>query len=319
MVACAEAIKLVASAILHGFGLLYQRLSTSGAVVADEPEQQGLWHGALGVALAMSPVAAIYTSNNLLTFYVLAHVRMDAYAVWRNLSILFNAMIWVWALQRPIERHRWVAVGVCLLGSVFNTVEPDGRIVVDLALSGVLLSAFLSSLACVFNERVIKSKEAATLDINQVNMLLYCETLGCLSLIFLVRRFAFSDASLSLAVVAAIKPGAWRIISLQVAMGLSVSRILKYADSMAKTIVGSLRDVAIVVIAPYVVTATRNDNVAVGSACLVGLAGLIYAVPAAVVASAPPAAGLEAGQGPEKSSDVSARKLRSPVVPARVV
>merc|ERR1712216_629155 len=77
-------------------------------------------------------------------------------------------------------------------------------------------------------------------------------------------------------------PGSWRIIATQAAVGLSVSRILKYVDSMAKTIVGSLRDVVIVVVAPYIITATRGDSIAVGSACLVGLAALIYAVPPAV-------------------------------------
>mmetsp|Transcript_169150 Transcript_169150/g.543729 ORF Transcript_169150/g.543729 Transcript_169150/m.543729 type:complete len:108 (-) Transcript_169150:158-481(-) len=64
-------------------------------------------------------------------------------------------------------------------------------------------------------------------------------------------------------------------------MGIAVSRVLKYTDAVAKTVVGSLRDVAIVFFAPHVVMATRFDSIAVGSACLVGIAGMIYSVPPA--------------------------------------
>jgi len=257
---------------------------------------EGRWRGAGEVAKLMLPVAMLYNANNLLNFVVLAHVRLDAYAVWRNLSILFNAVIWVWALQRHIEVHRWVAVGVCLLGSCFNSLGADGRIIVDVALSGVLLSALLSSVASVFNERVIKSKEAASLGINEVNLLLYTETLSLMALGLVCYGFVRGFPSLHdvFLILAGITPGAWKIIGMQVAMGLSVSRVLKHADAVAKTVVGSLRDVAIVMIAPHVITATRFDTIAVGSACLVGLAGMIYAVP-------PPV--LEAGQKqPEQQS-----------------
>merc|ERR1711862_764467 len=73
--------------------------------------------------------------------------------------------------------------------------------------------------------------------------------------------------------------GACKIIFLQIALGLAVSRVLKYADSVAKTVVGTLRDVIIVFFAPFLVLRTRFDLNSVGSACLVGMAGMIYFAP----------------------------------------
>merc|ERR1719379_566370 len=74
------------------------------------------------VALRMLPVALIYNANNFLVFAVLARVNLDAYAVWRNISIIFNALLWVWTMQRNLSLHRWVALGICLLACCLNSL-----------------------------------------------------------------------------------------------------------------------------------------------------------------------------------------------------
>merc|ERR1719277_2525107 len=117
----------------------------------------------------MLPVALTFNINNLLVLVVLARVRLDAFAVWRNMSIFFNALLWVWALKRRLETHRWVAIIACMMGCCLNSFGPDGQLAWDVAVSGVLFSAFLSSVASVCNERVIKSEEASRLSIDKVN------------------------------------------------------------------------------------------------------------------------------------------------------
>lgn len=285
LVAAVELGKLIVTSTLHVRATLG---STSLSDEAGEHELDGVAvkataHrvDAIQIALHMFPVALIFNVNNVLNLLVLSLVRLDAYAVWRNISILFNAIIWVWVLHKRLEVHRWVAITTCALGCSFNSLTPDGRWDFDTAVVGVLLTAFLSSLASVLNEKVIKSPAASNFTLDQLNLILYSETLG-LMLMGLGSYYLAFRAQLHLSVsglLSTFTVGAWKIIVVQIALGLSVSRVLKYADAVAKTVVGSLRDVVIVFLAPTLVSATRFDLLSVGSACLVGLAGMIYFAP----------------------------------------
>jgi len=292
--------------------LLIDKMTRSESAPTAAPS----WSSFLEVARLMFPVATLYMTNNCLVFLVIAHVRLDAYAVWRNLSILFNALIWVSVLQRHIDFHRWIAVITCMIGSCYNSLGADGSFIIDAALGGVLLTAFLSSLASVCNERVIKCPEAQHLDINQINILLYGQIL-CIMFVLGVGYWLFQGAPVDVAAIqetfSSLTPGAWKIISLQVTLGLCVSRVLKHADAVAKTVVGSLRDVAIVFVAPHLVVGTRYDAIAVGSACLVGVAGMIYSVPPPKAKAEPPVPPpLPEGRSqpePEADTTIDAKKL----------
>mmetsp|Transcript_57573 Transcript_57573/g.166618 ORF Transcript_57573/g.166618 Transcript_57573/m.166618 type:complete len:490 (+) Transcript_57573:70-1539(+) len=283
IVALVELGKLLMSLALHAIS----RLRPGGAC-------QRSWAAMGEVKWLMLPVAALYGCNNLLNFFVLAHVRMDAYAVWRNMSILFNALFWVWALRRTIEPHRWVAVVLCMLGSTFDSVSPDGRLQLDIGVVGVLLSALLSSSACVFNECVIKSQVSSKLSLDQLNIVLYSETFTVVACAGAVRTAVLNGAEglthaagVLIGALLHMDRGLCLIIALQVALGLSVSYVLKHADAVAKTVVGSLREVAVVFLAPWVVVHSRSDALAVGSACLVGVAGMIYSIPSAATVLRP--------------------------------
>lgn len=144
-----------------------------------------------------------------------------------------------------------------------------------------MLSAFLSSVASVFNEYVIKARAATAITLDQVNMILYVETLS-LMLLALLLWTAWDGPTIARMILSHLQnmtSGGLKIISMQIVLGLSVSRVLKFADSVAKTVVGSLRDVVIVFIAPLFVTGTRFDWVAVGSVCWMALSGMIYFTP----------------------------------------
>lgn len=261
------------------------------------------WEGWLRVSVRLIPVSCAFTTNNLLVFFVLARVRMDAYAVWRNMSIMFTAFIWCFALHREMFVHQWVAVLACTLGACFNSMGADGTIVVDATILLVLFTALLSSVGAVFNEAAMKCEEGRLLDVDQTNVLLYSQSITLL----LCGLFCMGLAEGFLApasvyhTLTTISPAFWRIIAVQVVLGLTVSRVLKYADSVSKAIAGSLREVVIILVAPYVIVYTRYDLIAVGSAFLVGLAGLIFFVPG------PPASPKEAVEAPLASS--TAEKL----------
>lgn len=268
---------------------------------------QSSWTGALMVGYQMLPVALIYNFNNLLVFAVLAQVKLDAYAVWRNSAILFNAILWVWVLQRPLSCHKWIAINVCLAACCLNSMQLDGNFSFGLPVAGVLLSAFNSSIASVLNEYVLKARAASSLELDQVNLILYSETLILMAVgyavwfLFDVVRTHPEEETLYAHLAAPVTAGAWRIIGMQVLLGLSVSRVLKYADAVAKTVVGSMRDVVLVFLAPSVVSmsSTRFDWVSVGSVCWVAVSGLIYFTP---IAQAPSSSTMDVALAGKKSA-----------------
>lgn len=66
------------------------------------------------------------------------------------------------------------------------------------------------------------------------------------------------------------------ITVLQLTAGLLVSRILKYADSLQKTVVASLRGPVLVVLGPLVPLQSRNDPLTLMSAVIVGSASAFF-------------------------------------------
>lgn len=242
------------------------------------------WNGLFRIMLRMLPVALLYNMNNILIFYVLVQVNMDAYAVWRNTSIVFNALLWVIVFNRTLGMTKWLAICLLFMACCLNTIGVDGRWDIGLPVLGVVISAFLSSVAGVCNESVIKAVSTTQLTIDQVNCTLYLETLLLMAAWFVLAAIIGVQLPDFWQGIATITPGAGRIILMQIALGLAVSRVLKYADVVAKTVAGSFREVIIIIVAPYVVSGTRYNWVTVSSACWVGIAGLLYFSP-----SAPPA------------------------------
>jgi multidrug transporter EmrE-like cation transporter len=228
----------------------------------------------------MMPVALLYGCNNTLIYIALAQVRLDTYAVWRNSSILFSALIWTWVWQRRIEHHRWVAIFLCMLGATLHMLEASLAVKLDWGVSLVLLSAILSAMASCFNEYGMKSPATANLTIDQLNIILYSETLAVLLLANALHGGLPDNVQNVYATMVGIPTGTWCVVYMQVLLGITVSRVLKHADAVAKTIVGCLRDVFVVLLAPLLVWETRLTPFTVGCSMLVALAGALYSFPA---------------------------------------
>jgi len=285
-----ECGKLVVSLLILWARRLYERLippaarsAASSAPLDDESGRWAAWSLRLGPVLMRTvPQAALYGFNNCLVLYVLSIVRLDEYVIWRNTAILFNAIISVLILGRVIDGHRWFAVLACMVGSLFNSFDAHGRISADLGVFGVILTAFLSSTGSVCSEGLLKSEAAAAFTIDELNIILYVLTISMLLVGGIMQPQADVPKTLHATqdALSSITRGGWAIVCMNVAVGLAVSRVLKYADAVAKTVVGSMRELVVVFLAPIFVIQTQFDVLSVGSACMVGLAGVIYTVPA---------------------------------------
>jgi len=245
-------------------------------VEAAEPplEDPGIW---LEAAVRLLPVALLYASNNCLVLVALSKVHLDAYVVWRNSAILFNALIWSRYFGRDLQRNQVLAVVGLTVGCCLSSFEANGSwSPLGWPVAIVLVSALLSATAAVLNEAVLKAERCRDLGVNRLNVLLYAQT-SCILLLGLASHGAFRGTPWR-SVVAGFNGSALGLITMQTLLGLVISRVLVYANSVAKTMAGGFRELGTSCIAPLFV-ASRFDWVSVASVLWVFFAVVLYFVP----------------------------------------
>jgi hypothetical protein len=275
-----EASKFVISIGIAG--VKFHLDSSSDDADSVDLNEESRWRLAVVAAGKLFPVAAIYAGNSCLVYVVLAEIELDAYVVWRNTTILFNAILWTVILNRSLSNHKWAAVGFLIIGCCLNSLEIDGslRNMIGLPIFIVLASAFLSAFAAVLNEGALKADRFKPLGIDCLNCLLYSQTASML-LLWMLGYAAYTGRSgieeLS-RFASELDRSALAIIAMQVVLGLSVSRVLYYANSVAKTMAGGAREIIQVGIAPLFV-ASRLDSITVLSVLWITTAMFSYAAP----------------------------------------
>jgi hypothetical protein len=252
------------------------------ADASDHLNEEPLWFLALVAAGKLFPVAAIYAGNSCLVYVVLAEIQLDAYVVWRNTTILFNAILWTVVLHRSLSSHKWAGVAFLILGCCLNSLEMDGsfRNMIGYPIFIVLASAFLSAFAAVLNEGALKADRFKPLGIDMLNCLLYSQTAFMLltwQLGYATYKGLSGTAELT-RFAGQLDRSAIAIISMQVVLGLSVSRVLYYANSVSKTMAGGAREIIQVFVAPLFV-ASRLNSITVLSVLWIATAMFSYAAP----------------------------------------
>jgi hypothetical protein len=274
-----EASKFAISLVIAG---VKSYVLSPSADASDDFNEEPRWFLALVAAGKLFPVAAIYAGNSCLVYVVLAEIQLDAYVVWRNTTILFNAILWTVVLHRSLSSHKWAGVAFLILGCCLNSLEMDGslRDMIGFPIFIVLASAFLSAFAAVLNEGALKADRFKPLGIDMLNCLLYSQTAFMLltwQLGYATYKGLSGTAELS-RFAGELDRSALAIIAMQVILGLSVSRVLYYANSVAKTMAGGAREIIQVAIAPLFV-ASRLNSITVLSVLWITTAMFSYAAP----------------------------------------
>jgi hypothetical protein len=237
---------------------------------------------AAAAAVRLFPVAAIYAGNNCLVYIVLGQIELDSYVVWRNTTIFFNALLWTLILSRTLCKHQWAAIGFLMAGCCLNSLETNGsmRDIIGYPVLIVLTSAFMSALAAVLNEAMLKAARFQQLGIDGLNCLLYGQTTFML-LAWILGYAAFEGRPVRNELphlASQMDRSAVAIVAMQVALGITVSRVLLYSNTVAKTMAGSAREIIQVGIAPLFVT-SRLDAISLLSVLWIATAMLTYAAP----------------------------------------
>lgn len=235
---------------------------------------QASWHEIRNVGASLTPVAFTYAANNTLTFVLLATTFLDTYVTWRNMSIVFSSLMWMMTFQKMMPLNRVGAVFLVFIGCWCNSLHMDW----EPATWGILASTLLSVAGSVLNERALKAPEHDRVGINVLNILMYAQTVLVTASTLAV--IAFLQGSLNHASVLelcrSMTAGTLLVIVCQVSLGIVISRVLKHADSVTKTMVGSLKEVMVVGIGYVVVDRIHKDQAALGGSVIASVACLVY-------------------------------------------
>jgi multidrug transporter EmrE-like cation transporter len=228
------------------------------------------------LALRLLPIAAIYSANNCLVLFVLSKIQLSSFVVWRNSSIVFNAILWTTYFKKDFHMYKGFGVIAFLIGLTLINLKQDGSWEpFTRPMWLVLGSCLLSASASILNEGVLKNERLNKFGLNLINILLYAES-SCILFVALFFQTWSAKSSLR-AEFQNLDSSAIMLVIVQASLGLVVSRVLYHADSVAKVMVGGAREVATLLVAPFFVT-SRADWIAASAALWVAFAMFVYFV-----------------------------------------
>lgn len=218
----------------------------------------------------MAIPAFIYSVNNILVYHAIQQNNMGEFGIFRDTIIIWTACLWRCVFRVPLGSTRLVGIAVVFSGLVFNKVFST-------FISGAFSWRFMwvvamtlcNAAGSVANEYALKRNVG--LDINVQNILLY---LFC-TLFTAIILWATDPHRYSSSLITGFSSSTWFTVGLQSIAGLLISRLLKYADAVMKSIATCLRGPMVVVVAP-VFTHQPATSVSCVSAAIVASGCFMY-------------------------------------------
>lgn len=224
-------------------------------------------------------VALMYAGNADLVQHKLANVHMSNFVEWRNLAVFVNIGLLTVQTGKNISTQKALGALLFLMGCLHSQFHADGIFVpavfpemLPVPLKILLASVFVSGCAAVMNECTMKTPYLRdTLGIDVLNLILYV-----LTAIFMAITLKATDRGLILDVGTDF--GLVLCVIVQAAIGLAVSRVLFYTDSVTKAMAGGSREMAAYLIGP-IFNIFRYDWITIFAATWTATGLLVYFAP----------------------------------------
>jgi UDP-sugar transporter A1/2/3 len=177
-----------------------------------------------------------YTVTNIIVYEAIENIPLATFGVIRETRLVWNAIFWTIVFKIRLSRLRWVGIVGIVVGCIVSEVQVVQKAEFTWQIWWVFMLAFLNGLSGVVTEYAFKRK--ASVDINLQQMVL-CAVCGCFSFLFLLvfRPYVVHSPSVFFK---GFTPDCLQVILLQTVMGLVVGRMLKYIESVTKSILASL-------------------------------------------------------------------------------
>lgn len=234
----------------------------AGMVAASMPSDIGF----------MAIPAACYTLNNILVYMAIGNNEVATFAAFRETAVLWTALFWTTVFKVALGWKRIGAILTIVFGLVLNQVAPLMHATFSWTILLVFSMALANASGSVCNEYALKRVSGADLNLQNIQLYTWCFMLGVVTLAAtdhtkLLGSTAFFQGFDGLTLT---------IVILQLSAGLLVSRILKYASSIQKTMVASLRGPVLVVLSPLLALPSRSDPMTILSALIVGASACFF-------------------------------------------
>lgn len=200
--------------------------------------------------------AVLFSANNILIYYVILKNDISTFGIFRDTTILWTALMWKGWFHKPLRIWRILGIMIIFMGLAASEISE--------LLTGtpftwtflwVCLLTLVNSLAGVSNEYAFKMNYQIDLNLQNIVLYLLCICFAYCTLICTnpkaVNPHHFYDGFTRFTMATSL---------LQAFGGLIVSRVLKYADAVTKTVAACLRGPTLILIAPLVLT----DDIGVG-------------------------------------------------------
>jgi UDP-sugar transporter A1/2/3 len=218
--------------------------------------------------------ACLYMINNLLVFKALGANDAASFGIFRDTAIIWTAAIRWSVFGTPLGSVRLGGIALILIGLFVNRASSimANKGSISLVFLWVILMTLTNATASVANEYALKRNKE--LNINFQNMVLYFAGISFLSMmalsvepaLILSPRMFFKGFT----------PSAIMLVLIQGCQGLLVSRLLKYADAMTKTVATCLRGPTLVVVAAMFVTNSGSSVFTIGCAGIVATGCFVF-------------------------------------------
>ncbi|KAK7137580.1 hypothetical protein R3I94_013283 [Phoxinus phoxinus] len=183
--------------------------------------------------------AVLYAFNNNLVVFMQAYMDPSSFQVLSNLKIVSTALLYTSCLGKRLRRGQWLALGMLVAAGVSHSYsgfdrepseegESTGRLhITSWGLLLVLVYCFISGLAAVYTERVLKTQR---LPLSLQNLFLYVfgVAINLASHLSGGGRQGFLEG---------FSPLVWLIIAGQAANGLLMSVIMKHGTGITRLFV----------------------------------------------------------------------------------
>lgn len=216
--------------------------------------------------------ALLFTVNSILVYVAIGQNDLAVFAVFQSTVILWTAVMWRYVFQTSLNWTRWLGILVIFLGLAMNKAfDLHKGHMWSWTFIWVLVMTLCNASGSVASEFALKRNKA--LDINFQNIVLYIACIVCDAAFI-----GFTDPSKlrsSGRFFEGFSNYTFAVVGLQALLGLTVSRLLKYTDSVMKTVAGCLTGPLTVVLAPHFVSSPKEASTLV-SALLVSLGCFAY-------------------------------------------
>ncbi|XP_029917374.1 probable UDP-sugar transporter protein SLC35A4 [Myripristis murdjan] len=196
----------------------------------------------LGLVAPYAVPAVLYALNNNLVVLMQAYMDPSSYQVLSNLKIASTALLYSSCLGKRLRRAQWLALGLLMAAGVCHSYSSMGPADVERAeaepslklhvtawgLFLVLVYCFVSGLAAVYTERVLKSQQ---LPLSLQNLYLYMFGVavnGVTSLSSVANEKGFLEGY---------SAAVWVIVAGQAVNGLLMSVVLKHGSGITRLFV----------------------------------------------------------------------------------